>query len=49
MEMYASEWIFGLFSSIIPIEKMVHFYENFFIEGWPFFYKVALGYLKFFE
>ena len=29
-EMYASEWIFGLFSSVIPIDQMGEFYTHFF-------------------
>lgn len=37
-EMYASEWIFGLFSSVIPLEEMGYFYNRFFCSEWIFFY-----------
>jgi len=47
--MYASEWIFGLFSSVIPLEQMGVFFSNFFQDGWIFFYKLILTILKFLE
>ena len=37
------EWIFSLFSSIIPLEVQINFYEGFFAEGWDFFYKMCLS------
>jgi hypothetical protein len=44
--MYASEWIFGLFSSVVPIEMMGEFYSEFFENRWIFFYKFVLQILK---
>jgi hypothetical protein len=47
VEMYASEWIFGLFASVIPLEKMSIFYTNFFQYKWVFFYRLILTILDF--
>lgn len=44
--MYASDWIFALFSNIIPISEYHHFLDNFFVSGWTFFYKFSLTFLK---
>jgi hypothetical protein len=44
--MYASEWIFGLFSSVVPLEMMGDFYQSFFSQKWIFFYKLVLTILK---
>ena len=35
---FASEWIFGLFASIIPTEYIDHFFDNFYEHKWIFFY-----------
>lgn len=35
---YASEWIFGLFASVIPCDYMGDFFDNFFRDKWIFFY-----------
>lgn len=45
-EMYASEWIFGLFSSVVPLEFMGDFYSCFFTQRWIYFYKLVLTILK---
>jgi hypothetical protein len=37
-EMYTSEWVFGLFSSVIPLEQMGDFFSCFFRDKWVFFY-----------
>ena len=34
IEMYASDWIFALFSNIIPITEFDLFLDQFFIYGW---------------
>lgn len=44
--MYASDWIFALFSNIIPIQEYHHFLDRFFEGGWTFFYKFSLTFLK---
>lgn len=44
--MYASDWIFALFSNIIPITEYHHFLDRFFEGGWTFFYKFSLTFLK---
>jgi hypothetical protein len=46
IEMYASDWLFALFSNIIPLREYHHFLDGFFAEGWPFFYKFSLTFLK---
>lgn len=45
-EMFASEWIFGLFSSVIPLELMTDFWSNFFENGWIFFYQLVLQIMR---
>ena len=35
---YASEWIFGLFASVIPCDHMGDFIDLFFKHKWIFFY-----------
>jgi len=47
--MYASKWIFSLFASVIPLDKMGLFLTRFFEQKWIFFYKVVLAILKFWE
>jgi hypothetical protein len=46
IEMFATDWILGLFSSIIPLQQMGLFYDNFFKHDWNFFYKIVLVFLK---
>lgn len=46
---YASEWIFGLFTSVIPCEYMGNFLDQFFEHKWVFFYQLILSLLKRFE
>jgi hypothetical protein len=46
VEMYASDWIFGLFASVIPLEQMGAFFTEFFIHKWHFFYQLILQILK---
>ena len=46
VEMYASDWIFTLFSNVIPIGQIHHFFYSFFKHGWIFFYKFSLTFLK---
>ena len=43
---YASEWLFGLFSTVIPVEKMGLFFSQFFCDGWLFFYKLVMQFLS---
>jgi hypothetical protein len=44
--MYASDWIFGLFASVIPLEKMKIFFNIFFKRKWVFFYQMILSILR---
>ena len=39
---YAGEWIFGLFASVIPCEHMGAFFDHFFEHRWVFFYQLVL-------
>lgn len=43
VEIFIIEWVFSLFSSVIPLEVQIHFYEGFFVEGWKFFYKMCIS------
>ena len=43
---YASEWIFGLFASVIPSSQITAFFDNFFEHRWHFFYGLVLTILK---
>ncbi len=40
--MFIVEWVFSLFSSIMPLEMHIEFFQAFFAEGWNFFYKTCL-------
>lgn len=43
IEICIVEWIFSLFSSIIPLEIQMEFYLEFFSEGWIYFYKMCIS------
>jgi len=43
IEIIIVEWVFSLFSSVIPIELQMQFYFGFFAEGWNFFYKMCIS------
>ena len=48
-EMYASDWIFSLFSSVLPetqSEVTASFFTQFFKHKWEFFYKLVLSILE---
>ena len=45
-EIYAAEWIFGLFASVIPVEYMASFFDKFFKTKWVFFYQLILCILE---
>lgn len=36
-------WIFSLFSSLIPLELQMDFYKGFFSQGWLFFYQICIS------
>ena len=42
-EIFMIEWLYSLFSSIIPLELLMGFYKGFFCEGWKFFYKMCIS------
>jgi hypothetical protein len=44
--MFASDWIFGLFASVVPLEDMKVFYDNFFEKKWVFFYSIVLSIIE---
>lgn len=46
VEMYATDWCFSLFGSVVPIKELAPIYDKFFREGWIFFYKIVLVILK---
>lgn len=37
------EWLYSLFSSLIPLEVQMNFYIGFFTQGWEFFYKMCIS------
>ena len=45
-KMYATEWCFSLFGSVVPANEMVSVLDNFFRKGWIFFYKFVIYILK---
>ncbi len=46
LEIFATFWIFTLFTGTIPSKVAHHFLHEFFKNGWPFFYRFTLTYLK---
>ena len=43
IEFFLVEWLFSLFSSLIPLELQMDFYKGFFSQGWLFFYKMCIS------
>ena len=43
IEIIMVNWLFSLFSSLIPLELQMDFYKGFFTEGWIFFYKMCIS------
>ena len=43
VEIFMVEWVFSLFSSLIPLELQMEFYKGFFSQGWIFFYKMCIS------
>jgi CDGSH-type Zn-finger protein len=43
VEIFMVEWLFSLFSSLIPLELQMDFYKGFFSQGWIFFYKMCIS------
>ena len=37
------EWLYSLFSSLIPLELQLNFYLGFYSQGWEFFYKMCIS------
>ena len=46
VEMFATDWIIALFCSTIPLNKLAYFFDKFFAEGWTFFYKIVISFLR---
>ena len=44
--MYASNWIFSLYSNVMPTAQMNEFFNNFYSHGWAFFYRFTLTLLR---
>ena len=42
-EIFMIEWLYSLFSSIIPLDLQMGFYKGFYCEGWKFFYKMCIS------
>ena len=42
-EIFMIEWLYSLFSSIIPLELQIGFYKGFYCQGWKFFYKMCVS------
>lgn len=45
IELFASNWIFTLYTNSMPAESQHLFLTQFFEHGWPFFYRFTLTYL----
>ena len=45
VEMFASDWLFCLFCSAIPLSALTHFFTAFLKDGWLFFYRLAMAIL----
>ena len=45
VEMFASDWLFCLFCSAIPLSQLTHFFTVFLKDGWLFFYRLAMAVL----
>jgi hypothetical protein len=43
VEIFMVEWLFSLFSSLIPLDLQMDFYKGFFSQGWIFFYKMCIS------
>ena len=43
VEIFMVEWLFSLFSSLIPLDLQMDFYKGFFSHGWIFFYKMCIS------
>ena len=43
VEIFLVEWLFSLFSCLIPLELQIDFYKGFFSQGWIFFYKMCIS------
>ena len=46
IEIFASNWIFTLFTNSLPAESVPIFLDHFFEDGWLFFYRFTLTLLK---
>ena len=43
IEIIMVNWLFSLFSSLIPLELQMDFYKGFFSQGWTFFYQMCIS------
>jgi CDGSH-type Zn-finger protein len=43
VEIFLVEWLFSLFSSLIPMELLMDYFKGFFSQGWIFFYKMSIS------
>ena len=43
IEIIMVNWLFSLFSSLIPLELQMDFYKGFFSQGWIFFYQMCIS------
>jgi hypothetical protein len=46
VQMFATDWCFSLFGSIIPVTELVDLVDKFFQQGWMIFYKLVLVILR---
>ena len=42
-EIFMIEWLYSLFSNLIPLDLQMSFYKGFFCQGWKFFYKMCIS------
>lgn len=46
IEITMVEWLYSLFSSLIPLDLQMDFYLGFFSQSWNFFYKMCISIFK---
>ena len=49
ISLLSTDWIIGLFMNCLPLELTAPFLDNFFKDGWPALYELAIGILRFHE
>ena len=46
VELYASDWIFALYTNVLPTSVQHLWFDEFFKKGWAFFYRFTLTFMR---